>query len=496
MLGEPRYSIIIPVLDETAAINELLAQLRSLDRQEEVEILVIDGDPEGKTLRAIAGEDVHKILSPRGRGRQMNEGAKIARGEILLFLHADTVLPQGALRLIDETMRNRRVVGGAFDLGFRSSRVAFKVIAAVASLRSRLTRVPFGDQALFLRRDYFERIGGYREIPLMEDVEFMDRIRRLGDPIAFIGKPVLTSTRRWEKDGILRCTLRNWFLQLRYLFGVPPERLARRYPADQALLSDSPETPAESRPSRKPRRRPFPLLAPLLLLAMALLPMQSIGQGGNRILFREDFYTLDRWRPLHFPKIAAHTLYTVERKDGESVLKAASRASASALVYRKTFSVYEYSRARWRWRVGNVYGNVMPEEKSGDDYPLRVYVTFLYDPVKASPLERLRYGLAKELYGEYPPHSTLIYVWASHEGQTGIMASPYTERAKMIALQRGKGKVETWQTEEVHMLEDYRRAFGAEPPTAASLAVMNDSDNTGQGAVSYLDFIEVFRDGS
>jgi rSAM/selenodomain-associated transferase 2 len=496
MLPEPRYSIIIPVLNETAAINDLLAQLRNLDRQEEVEILVIDGDPEGKTLRAIAREDVHKILSHRGRGRQMNEGAKIARGEILLFLHADTVLPQDALGLIDETMRDRRVAGGAFDLGFRTPRFAFKVIATVASLRSRLTRVPFGDQALFLRRDYFERIGGYKEIPLMEDVELMDRIRRLGDPIAFIGKPVLTSTRRWEKDGLLRCTLRNWLLQLLYLFGVPPERLARHYPADHALLSGSPGTPAESHPSRKPRRSPFPFLAALLLLAMALLPMQSPGQGGNRILFREDFYTLDRWRPLYFPKIAAHTLYTIERKDGESVLKAASRASASALVYRETFSVYEYSRARWRWWVGNVYGNLSPEEKSGDDYPLRVYVTFLYDPVKAGPLERLRYGLAKGLYGEYPPHSTLIYVWASHEGQAGIMDNPYTERAKMIALQRGKGKVGTWQTEEVHILEDYRRAFGADPPAAASLAVMNDSDNTGQGAVSYLDFIEVFRDGS
>jgi rSAM/selenodomain-associated transferase 2 len=496
MLQVPRFSIIIPVLNETAAINDLLAHLQSLDRQKEVEILVIDGDPEGKTLNAIFREDVHRILSPQGRGRQMNEGAKKARGEILLFLHADTGLPQDALRLIDDTMQNRRVVGGAFDLGFPSSRFAFRVIAGMASLRSRLTRVPFGDQALFLRRDYFERIGGYKEIPLMEDVELMERIRRHGDPIAIIGKPVLTSTRRWEKDGLLRCTLRNWLLQLFYLFGVPPERLARHYPMHHTLPSDSPETSAEPHPSRKHRRRPIPFLTAVFLLAMALLPMQSPGQVGNRILFREDFDTLDRWRPLHFPKIAAHTLYTVERKDGESVLKAISRASASALVYRETYSVYEYPRARWRWRVDNVYGNLSPEAKSGDDYPLRVYVTFLYDPVKAGPLERLRYGLAKGLYGEYPPHSTLIYVWASNEGQAGIMASPYTEKAKIITLQRGKERVGTWQTEEVHILEDYRRVFGEDPPMAANLAVMNDSDNTGQGAVSYLDFIEVFRDGS
>jgi rSAM/selenodomain-associated transferase 2 len=229
MLPEPRYSIIIPVLNETAAINDLLEQLQRLDRQEEVEILVIDGDREGKTLNAIVREDIHKILSPRGRGRQMNEGAKIARGEILLFLHADTVLPRDALGLIDETMRNRRIVGGAFDLGFRSSRFAYKVIATVASLRSRLTRVPFGDQALFLRRDYFERIGGYGDIPIMEDVELMRRIRGRGDLVCLIPDKVMTSPRRWEKDGVVFGTLRNWMLQALYCCGVSPERLARFY---------------------------------------------------------------------------------------------------------------------------------------------------------------------------------------------------------------------------------------------------------------------------
>lgn len=166
----------------------------------------------------------------------MNEGAKNARGDILIFLHADTALPPDALRLIDKVMQNRRVVGGAFDLGFQSVRFAFKMIASVASLRSRFTRVPFGDQAPFFRREYFERIGGYKEIPIMEDVELMERIRRRGDLIAFIDKRVLTSPRRWEEEGLLRCTLRNWLLQWLYLLGVPPERLARYYRVNQVRV--------------------------------------------------------------------------------------------------------------------------------------------------------------------------------------------------------------------------------------------------------------------
>ncbi|MBN1549014.1 MAG: glycosyltransferase, partial [Syntrophaceae bacterium] len=117
----PHYSIIIPVLGEADSIQAVIDHIRCLEQQEKAEILVVDGDPEGKTLQAIVRQDVHKILSLRGRGRQMNEGAKKARGEILLFLHADTFLPTDALSLIDDALRHPRMVGGAFDLGFRSA---------------------------------------------------------------------------------------------------------------------------------------------------------------------------------------------------------------------------------------------------------------------------------------------------------------------------------------------------------------------------------------
>ena len=227
--AQPRFSIIIPVLNEAAAIGGTLDRLRRLELSGEAEILVVDGDPAGGTLEAVAGDDVRKIRSPKGRARQMNAGASHAGGEILLFLHADTLLPPDALLLVAAAMADRGAVGGAFDLAFASPRPAFKVIAAVASCRSRLTRIPFGDQAIFLRRDCFQRIGGYREIPIMEEVELMGRIRRRGERIVIIDRPVLTSPRRWEKEGLLCCTLRNWLLQLLFRFGVAPERLAKLY---------------------------------------------------------------------------------------------------------------------------------------------------------------------------------------------------------------------------------------------------------------------------
>lgn len=215
--------------------------------------------------------------------------------------------------------------------------------------------------------------------------------------------------------------------------------------------------------------------------------------GERQVLFREDFKTLERWRPLYFPKITAHTTYGIESKDGESFLKTESSASASALIYSEEFNVYEYPKVKWRWKVDSVYRTGDPEKKSGDDYPIRIYVIFKYDPDKAGGLEKVKYGLMKKMYGEYPPHSTLSYIWASHEDQKMIITSPYTDRAKLIALEKGGKKVGLWQDEEVSIIEDYRKAFGSDPPSLASLGIMNDSDNTGEKSLSYVDFIEVFR---
>lgn len=222
-------SIIIPVLHEEASIDKSLSRLRGLPANNAPEIIVVDGDPSGSTIGRIRRDGIITAAGPPGRGSQMNRGAALASGDVLLFLHADTLLPENALTLIVSALQNERYIGGAFDLGIATSRNIFRITEKYVAFRTRLTRVPFGDQAVFLRRAYFERIGGYRNIPIMEDVELMTRIRKLGGRICILPEKVMTSARRWEKEGVVRATLRNWMLQLLYLLGVPPERLARFY---------------------------------------------------------------------------------------------------------------------------------------------------------------------------------------------------------------------------------------------------------------------------
>lgn len=226
---KPKVSIILPVLNEAGRINEVIAHLRSRNRDKTAEIIVVDGDPRGGTINAIRDEGIVKITSARGRAHQMNSGAVLASGDILLFLHADTLLPNHALAKIAVVMRDGCLVAGAFDLGINSNRRIFRITEKYVFLRTRLTRVPFGDQAIFIRRAYFEKIGGYQDIPLMEDVEIMGRIRKRGDRICIIPAKVLTSPRRWEKEGILFCTFRNWTMQMLYALGIPPERLKKWY---------------------------------------------------------------------------------------------------------------------------------------------------------------------------------------------------------------------------------------------------------------------------
>jgi rSAM/selenodomain-associated transferase 2 len=223
------YSIIIPVLKEETGINDVIDHLQNLEGNEETEIIVVDGDPKAGTLRAILSGDVRKVKSPRGRARQMNEGARVARGKILIFLHADTELPSDALRLIATAIQEKRNVAGAFDLGIKSERFVFRIIESVASLRSRITGIPFGDQAIFILKDYFDKIGGHKDIPIMEDVEIMGRIKRLGDQIIIIKRRVKTSPRRWEKESVIGCTLRNWLLQMLYVLHVSPDKLSKLY---------------------------------------------------------------------------------------------------------------------------------------------------------------------------------------------------------------------------------------------------------------------------
>jgi len=230
-----------------------------------------------------------------------------------------------------------------------------------------------------------------------------------------------------------------------------------------------------------------------LIWASAVLVATFSAAADRTVLFREDFASLDNWKPFTFPKIKSHSTYTVERSGDLHVLRAESRASASAIVYKEPFTVYEHPRVRWRWKVKNVYARGDARSKEGDDYPLRVYVMFEYDPEKAGAMERITYGIVKSLYGEYPPHSSLSYVWASRDDAEIFVVSPYTDKAMMVLLEKGSSKAGTWVDEEIDILADYQKAFKTMPPARARIAIMNDSDNTGESSVSWMEYLEVLR---
>jgi rSAM/selenodomain-associated transferase 2 len=226
---ECRISVIIPVFCEPTVINRTVETVRRFGGGDDVEIIVVDGEPGGETLAAIRDAAVRKLLSGKGRGGQLNRGAAVAAGDVLLFLHADTVLPPAAFERIAGAMLDEGCAGGAFNLRIDSPGAGFRAIEKVANLRSRLTRIPYGDQAIFIRASCFRTLGGFKEIPIMEDVDLMRRIKRKGWRIVIFPEPVTTSARRWEKEGLVFGTLRNWFLMTLYLCGVAPERLARFY---------------------------------------------------------------------------------------------------------------------------------------------------------------------------------------------------------------------------------------------------------------------------
>ncbi|MBU2591310.1 MAG: TIGR04283 family arsenosugar biosynthesis glycosyltransferase [Nitrospinota bacterium] len=229
MKEEYNISVIIPVIGGDKDLESLLNKLLSSSGNLIKEVIISVGDEQQPFCGDIPDTRIRIVSSPKGRGTQFNRGAVVATAPILLFLHADTIIPEGGLERIVALMYNPNLAGGAFDLYIDAIGFQYRLIEKVASLRSRITRIPFGDQAIFVRRRLFEEIGGFHEIPLMEDVELMRRIKRLGHRISFVSLSVKTSARRWLKKGILRTTLNNWKIQLLFLVGIKPERLANIY---------------------------------------------------------------------------------------------------------------------------------------------------------------------------------------------------------------------------------------------------------------------------
>jgi rSAM/selenodomain-associated transferase 2 len=220
-----QLSIIVPVLNEAAHIEATLAALVPL-RRRGAEVIVVDGgSSDTSAALATAGAD-QVFVAERGRACQMNAGALRAAGDALLFLHADTMMPTDADTHIARALE--RGPWGRFDVAIVSGSRWLGVVALLMNWRSRLTGICTGDQALFMRRELFDALGGFADIPLMEDVEFTRRARRIARPIA-IGARVQTSGRRWERRGVWRTILLMWSLRWRYFFGADPDALARRY---------------------------------------------------------------------------------------------------------------------------------------------------------------------------------------------------------------------------------------------------------------------------
>jgi rSAM/selenodomain-associated transferase 2 len=227
-----RLTIVLPVLNEAAIIAAALAALAPL-RARGAEIIVADGGSHDGTAQ-LAGPFADRVITvPRGRGAPMNAGAALGTGDALLFLHADTALPEDADRLIDAALA--RGAWGRFDLRIAGRHPLLIVIARMINWRSRLTGIATGDQAIFVSREAFEAVGGFPDLPLMEDIATSRRLKRLCRPFC-IATPAVTSGRRWEQNGVIRTILLMWRLRLSYYLGVEPALLAELY--------DAPRSPA------------------------------------------------------------------------------------------------------------------------------------------------------------------------------------------------------------------------------------------------------------
>lgn len=221
-----KISIIIPVLNEEKALSYLLNSLQSFD-DENHEVIVVDGGSFDNSL-FIAQEKVKTVIvSKPGRALQMNSGAELASGDVLLFLHVDTILPESALTAISSSCINDNC-WGRFDVRLSSDKSVYRLIEGFINIRSRLTSIATGDQAIFIKRDLFNRFNGFPEIALMEDVALSKRLKKQAAPVCLKDR-VITSSRRWETRGVIATVLLMWKLRLYYFFGVSPDKLQKMY---------------------------------------------------------------------------------------------------------------------------------------------------------------------------------------------------------------------------------------------------------------------------
>ncbi|MDJ0900025.1 MAG: TIGR04283 family arsenosugar biosynthesis glycosyltransferase [Xenococcus sp. MO_188.B8] len=222
-------SIIIPVLNEAKNIEDTLVLIKDQVASSDLEIIVVDGGSTDNTVSIAQELDVMVIASPlQGRANQMNVGAAVATGNILLFLHADTKLPHNYDQLIQNTLSKPNVIAGAFELAIDSQRKSLRLVEALVKMRSHLLALPYGDQALFMKRSTFNNVGGFPDLVIMEDFALVKQLKRHGK-IAIAPAAVTTSSRRWDKLGVWRTTLINQLMIIGYYLGISPNKLRELY---------------------------------------------------------------------------------------------------------------------------------------------------------------------------------------------------------------------------------------------------------------------------
>ena len=199
------------------------------------------------------------------------------------------------------------------------------------------------------------------------------------------------------------------------------------------------------------------------------------------------------WKPLTFKKIERHTRYRLVPLDGDVVVEAVSTAGASGLTREIRIDPQEFPIVEWRWRVSNLLTKGDPTRKDGDDYPARLYITFAYDPGRLGFLDKARYETAKLLYGAYPPHAGINYIWEGRVPKDTILPNAYTDRVRMVVVESGPGRLQQWVRVERNIVEDYRKAFGEEPPMISGVAIMTDTDNTGESVTAHYGDIRFRR---
>ena len=202
------------------------------------------------------------------------------------------------------------------------------------------------------------------------------------------------------------------------------------------------------------------------------------------------------WKPLKFQNIEKMTRYSLVKDGNKVVVKAVSEASASGLIREMKIDPKEFPILQWRWKVGNILKKGNVKTKEGDDYPARIYITFEYDPKKLNFFEKTKYNTYRILYGQYPPLRAINYIWESSAPKGTAVPNPYASRVLMIVVESGPEKTNQWVGEARNVFEDYRKAFGEDPPMISGVALMTDTDNTGEGATAYYGDIFFRKGGS